>query len=143
MKSRMIFRNPIPIILRTILIIPSRLKSFQNLLKFDGSVIAERTKGEVSSRCDTEAANISALNLLNDIVIGKLNAEEARDKYCNYFSAFMMNRPAPYVKELQFDAAAKPTYDTNRMMIAVEMAEQAGEKVKDIFNDKFGSDRLH
>jgi hypothetical protein len=67
---------------------------FSEPAKFVGSVIVERTRGEVSSRCDMEAANILALNLMNDIVTGKLSVEEARDKYCEVTSAFMINRPA-------------------------------------------------
>lgn len=51
---------------------------FSELARFDGSVIVERTRGEVSSRCDMEAANILALNLMNDIVTGRLSVEEAR-----------------------------------------------------------------
>ena len=30
--------------------------------QYDGSVIAERTKGEVSARCDKEAGNFLAIN---------------------------------------------------------------------------------
>ena len=37
-------------------------EKFGELAEFDGSVIVERTKGEVSARCDMEAANILALN---------------------------------------------------------------------------------
>jgi hypothetical protein len=107
---------------------------FSELAKFDGSVIVERTRGEVSSRCDMEAANILALNLMNDIVTGKLNAEEAREKYCEVTAAFMMNRPAPYAEKLLFDIPTDETYDTDIVMIADEMVEQAIEKVNDITN---------
>src|SRR4028118_1562693 len=51
---------------------------FSELAHFDGSVIVERTKGEVSARCDMEAANFLALNLMHKIVTGELNAEQAR-----------------------------------------------------------------
>lgn len=112
---------------------------FSELAKFDGSVIVERTRGEVSSRCDMEAANILALNLMNDIVTGKLNAEEARDKYCEVTSAFMMNRPAPYAEKLQFDVSKEAKYDTDVIMIADEMVEQAIEKVNDMVNKNQGT----
>lgn len=108
---------------------------FSELAKFDGSVIAERTKGEVSSRCDMEAANILALNLMNDIVTGKLNVEKARDVYCEVTSAYMMNRPAPYAEALQFDISTGDTIDTDHVMIADEMADQAVEKVNDIIEN--------
>ncbi|WP_051302308.1 hypothetical protein [Salibacterium aidingense] len=109
---------------------------FSELAKFDGSVIVERTRGEVSSRCDMEAANILALNLMNDIVKGKLNAEKARDVYCEVTSAFMMNRSAPYAEKLQFNVQTKEKFDTDIVMIADEMVEQGIKKV----NDMAGSD---
>jgi hypothetical protein len=105
---------------------------FSELAKFDGSVIVERTKGEVSSRCDMEAANIIALNLMNDIVKGKLNAEKAREVYCEVTSAYMMNRPAPYAEKLQFDVSSDDTVDTDYVMIGDAMVHQAAEKVEDI-----------
>src|SRR4051794_18209462 len=38
------------------------------LAEFDGSVVVERTAGEVSARCHDEEANNLALNLTHDIV---------------------------------------------------------------------------
>jgi hypothetical protein len=108
---------------------PVPTEMFSELAKFDGSVIVERTRGEVSSRCDMEAANILALNLMNDIVTGKLNAEKARDVYCEVTSAFIMNRPAPYAEKLQFDVSSEVNYDTDIVMIADEMIEQAINKL--------------
>jgi hypothetical protein len=43
---------------------------FTQLAEFDGSVIVERTAGEVSARCHDEQANFLALNLMHDIVTG-------------------------------------------------------------------------
>jgi hypothetical protein len=71
---------------------------------------------------------------MNDIVTGKLNAEKARDVYCEVISAFMMNRPASYAEKLQFDVPTDVNYDTDIVMIADEMVEQAIEKVNDIIN---------
>ncbi|WP_163527393.1 hypothetical protein [Halobacillus ihumii] len=105
---------------------------FSELAKFDGSVIVERTRGEVSSRCDMEAANVLALNLMHDIVTGKLNAERARNVYCDVTSAFMMNRSAPYAEKLQFDVSKEEKFDTDQVMIADEMVRQAYEKIKDM-----------
>ncbi len=44
---------------------------FDDLAAYDGSVIAERTKGELSARCDKEEMNFLALNLANDVVTGR------------------------------------------------------------------------
>lgn len=54
---------------------------FDDIAKFDGSVIMDRTKGEVSARCHEEAMNYLTLNLVNDIVTGKRGVEDARKFY--------------------------------------------------------------
>ena len=54
---------------------------FDELASYDGSVIVERTKGELGARCDMEEANFLAINLANDIVSGKKSVEEARKFY--------------------------------------------------------------
>ena len=61
---------------------------FTPLAEYDGSVIVERTGGEVSARCHDEQANTHALNLMNDIVTGEKSAEEAREYYAKEFLDF-------------------------------------------------------
>jgi hypothetical protein len=48
------------------------------LAHFDGSVVVERTAGEVSARCHDEEANSLALNLMHDIVMDGRSVEDAR-----------------------------------------------------------------
>jgi hypothetical protein len=48
------------------------------LLQYDGSIIIERTKGELAARCDREVANFLAINLAHEIVTGMKNVGEAR-----------------------------------------------------------------
>jgi polyhydroxyalkanoate synthesis regulator phasin len=110
--------------------VPSEIVS--ELSKFDGSLVVERTKGEVSSRCDMEAANFTALNVMNDIVQGKLNAEQARQVLSEVMSAYMMNRPAPYAEALQFEVSKEDTMDTDEVTIGGAMVHQAIEKVEDL-----------
>ena len=50
---------------------------FDELAVFDGSVLVDRTKGEMSARCEGEAANFLALNLADDIVHGRKDVESA------------------------------------------------------------------
>ncbi|MGQ0560790.1 MAG: hypothetical protein ACT443_02830 [Gemmatimonadota bacterium] len=54
---------------------------FDDLAAYDGSVIAERTKGVLSARCDKEGANFLALNLAHEIVTGRRTVEDARARY--------------------------------------------------------------
>jgi hypothetical protein len=61
------------------------------LAESDGSIIVERTKSEVSVRCDMKAANILASKLMHEIAMGKLTASEARQKYNNETATFVAN----------------------------------------------------
>lgn len=108
------------------------IEKFTELARFDGSVIVERTKGEVSARCDMEAANILALNLMHEIVTGKLTADQAREKYSEVTAAFVMNRPAPYAEKLQFEVPQGNTMDTDEVTFTDELMNQAKEKFKDV-----------
>src|SRR5438105_14480704 len=60
-------------------------EKFCELAAFDGSVIVERTAGEVSARCHDEQANFLALNLMHDIVMGTKSAAAACDYYAQEF----------------------------------------------------------
>jgi hypothetical protein len=87
---------------------------FDELAMYDGSVIAERTKGEISARCDKEEMNFLALNLANDIASGKRSVEEARKFYANTAMAFMKGQSSPYVQGLQFQVAEGGTKDPGK-----------------------------
>lgn len=52
------------------------VEKFTPLSEFDGSVVIERTAGEVSARCHDEHANFLALNLMRDGV-RRFPAQEA------------------------------------------------------------------
>lgn len=51
------------------------------LSKFDGSLIVDRTRGEISARNEREEMNILSLNLADKIVRGEMSVEEARREY--------------------------------------------------------------
>ncbi len=54
------------------------LDKVSDVLSFDGSITISRTRGELTSHCQTETMNILALNLVNDIVTGKKTWRQAR-----------------------------------------------------------------
>ena len=87
---------------------------FDELAAYDGSVMAERTKGELSARCDKEEANLLALNLANDVVTGKRAVEEARRFYAETIKGMMEGRMSPYVERFQFDVRHGGTMDPDR-----------------------------
>ena len=75
---------------------------FDDLARYDGSVIVERTKGEISARCDKEGANFLALNLAHEIVAGKRSVDDARAEYARQVQAMMNKQPAPLTERLMF-----------------------------------------
>jgi hypothetical protein len=105
---------------------------FTSLAEFDGSVIVERTTGEVSARCHDEEANTLALNLMNDVVTGAKSTAEARDYYAKEFLDFRRGKPTPYMDELRFEPGTG-TADPDERMLSDEDLERAvheGEQAK-------------
>lgn len=94
-------------------------EKFDELSQYDGSVIVERTKGEISARCDKEPMNFLALNLANDIVTGKRSVEEARRFYGETAMAFKNGESSPYVEGLQFELPEGNTADPDETTVAV------------------------
>ncbi len=78
------------------------LNMYDDLARYDGSVVLERTAGEMSARCDKEGANFLALNLANEIVTGKRSIESARKKYGEQIMAMKAHKSAPYTEKLIF-----------------------------------------
>jgi hypothetical protein len=76
--------------------------TYDELAQYDGSVVLERTAGEMSARCDKEGANFLALNLAHDLVTGKQTVEGARKMYGEQITAMKAMRPAPYTERLTF-----------------------------------------
>ncbi|WP_146755366.1 hypothetical protein [Arthrobacter sp. AQ5-05] len=103
-----------------------------DLAAFDGSVIVDRTSGQLGSRCDHEAFNTLTLNLAVEIIEGKRSLEDARELYAQTAAAYVMGRDAPYAERLRFTPVAGSA-DPDESVIASAMAEQMIEKVKDTF----------
>jgi hypothetical protein len=88
--------------------------AFDELAAYDGSVIVERTKGEMSARCDKEEMNFLALNLAHDIVTGRRTVEDARRFYAETATAFMNGERPTYTQRLQFPLQQGGTADRDR-----------------------------
>lgn len=73
-----------------------------DLLRFDGSILIDRTAGEISARCDTESANYLMLNLADQICSGRMGADEARRLYIENITKLMQNQMTPMMEGLQF-----------------------------------------
>lgn len=98
---------------------------FTALAEFDGSVVVERTAGEVSARCHDEEANNLALNLMHDIVEGEKTVEEARRYYAKEFLDYRRGKPTPYMEKLHFTLPDKETGDADQRVLSDEDLEKA------------------
>jgi hypothetical protein len=101
---------------------------FSALAQFDGSVIVERTAGEVSARCHDEEANRLALNLMHDIVTGAKSVEQARDYYAKEFADYRRKKPTPYMEKLRFTPPEGGTADADERLLSDEDLERAKEE---------------
>ncbi|MBW3628115.1 MAG: hypothetical protein KY464_02345 [Gemmatimonadetes bacterium] len=82
------------------------LDRYDELAMYDGSVIVERTKGEMSARCDKEGANFLALNLAHEIATAGRTPEDARRMYGEQIKLMKAGQMTPYTSGLMF---APPT----------------------------------
>lgn len=98
---------------------------FSALAEFDGSVIVERTAGEVSARCHDEQANFLALNLMHDIVTGTKTVEEARAYYAKEFADYRRKKPTPYMEKLHFAPGDRSAADPDIRLLSSEDLKQA------------------
>ena len=72
------------------------------LAAYDGSLTFDRTRGEMSARCDLEGHNILTLNLAHDIVEGKLSAKQARAAFGEHVVEDAKGEYPDYTTALRF-----------------------------------------
>jgi len=101
------------------------VEKVSELASFDGSVVVERTAGEVSARCHDEEANFLALNLMNDIVTGQRTVEDARQYYAKEFADYRRKKPTPYMEGLKFSPESGGTADPDDRILSDDDLEEA------------------
>lgn len=99
--------------------IPYRVpvEKFGDLAAFDGSVLIDRTKGEMSARCEGEEANFLALNLANEIVQGKKSVDAAREAYGEAMKQRHAGTPPEIMQRLMFEVPAGNTGERDHAII--------------------------
>lgn len=90
-------------------------EKFSDLARFDGSVIAERTKGELSARCDKEEANFLALNLAQEVIEGRKSVKEARAFYEKTIQMMLAGKSSEYLEKLLFTPASGDAGDADQV----------------------------
>lgn len=97
---------------------------YDELAMYDGSVVLERTSGEISARCDKEGANFLALNLAHELATGKRSVQEARKMYGEQIVAMKAKRPAPYTEKLVFQPASDTADPDKSLMMGTNQPSQ-------------------
>lgn len=100
---------------------------FTPLAEFDGSVIVERTAGELSARCHDEQANFLALNCMHDMVTGKKDVAGAQAYYAKEFADARRKAPTPYMEKLHFTPGTDTTDPGQRALSDEELEEAQNE----------------
>jgi hypothetical protein len=108
------------------------------IAEFDGSIMVDRTRGEVSARCDSEAANVLGLNMVHEIVTGKRDVKEARQGSEQNTVAYNLGRDAPYAERLLFEVPHGGTEDLDQSAIGGAIAQQIAGKIKDAVTGRGG-----
>jgi hypothetical protein len=106
------------------------LGRFDDIAAFDGSVIPERTKGEISARCDKEEMNLLALNLADEVASGRRTVDDARQTYTEQAMAAMMKRDAPYTTGFLFDLPRGDTADPDEPTVTPAAARNAEKEIR-------------
>ena len=81
------------------------------LSAFNGSLKVDRTKGEISARCDQEAMNVLAFNLADEILTTRATVTDARIAYALQAEAHAAGRSAPLTERLRFRTPSTDTRD--------------------------------
>lgn len=77
--------------------------------QFDGSVIIDKTRGEMTAFCENEHSNTLILNLAHDIAIGNKTVDEAQEYMDKFEGPIHASWPNPYKESLQFTSRVLPS----------------------------------
>lgn len=102
-----------------------------DLSAYDASLTFDRTRGEMSARCDLEEHNILTLNLAHDIICGNKDTKQARQAFSHTVLEDWEGEHPSYVESLQFEPAMESTVysDTPTIPGAPKRAATVGSEV--------------
>lgn len=100
-----------------------------DLARFNGSVGADRTVGELTARCDSEAMNILALNLAHELINGERSVEQARETFAEEVAMHAVNPPSAYSVRLLFDPPAADPADYDAPAVGESPQRSDGERM--------------
>jgi hypothetical protein len=90
-KRIIVFRDPVPHdfpkphadVVEEVVDFKVPAAKMSDLAAFDGSILVDRTKGELASRCADEATNMLAMSLAMQILLGTTTPDDARRDFAS------------------------------------------------------------
>ena len=86
-----------------------------DIVRFSGSIIYDRTAGILSSRCNSEAMNTLAINLVHRIIDDGMSVEQAREEFEEIGSALRKGERPLMTRSLRFAQAREDTGDRDEV----------------------------
>lgn len=102
-------------------------EKMDDLFKFNGSVNFNRTTGELSARCGSEAMNVLSLNLAHDIFSGRRSVSSARTELSRQAMDHMNGNKGTHTEFLLFEQQYS-TADTDMGILNQLDLKQAQEE---------------
>lgn len=103
-----------------------------DLARFNGSVVADRTAGELTAHCDSEAMNVLALNLAHELITGERDVEQAREAFAEEAAMHAVNPPSAYTVRLLFDSPAADPADYDAPAVEGSPQRRDAERMADL-----------
>jgi hypothetical protein len=75
-----------------------------DLVRYDGSLLIDRTRGELTVHCNNEQSNILTLNIADDIVRDERTVEQALAYHAQVVRGVQIGEPETYPVKLRFKA---------------------------------------
>jgi hypothetical protein len=79
-----------------------------DLVRYDGSLVIDRTRGELTVHCNSEESNILTLNIADDIVKGDRTVEQALAYHAQVIRGVQIGEPETYPYKLRFKTPQSP-----------------------------------
>jgi len=88
-------------------------KKLADLAAYDGSIVVDRTRGELTVHCNSEEMNTITFNIADDIVKGERTVEQARAYHAQVIEGMLIHDPETYPQKLRFKTQKSNTGDTD------------------------------
>ena len=102
------------------------LNFLEPIASFNGSVIPDRTRGELTAHCDREATNILALNLAHDIIRGQKTVAQAREAMAEGLREIQADRLPADARELRLGPPQGDLRDPDTAAVAPAAGQGSG-----------------